>query len=94
LTFLHALEARLSVGGQLCGTARGFTDAAIMPFVRQFAAVDKIWFEALPLPQVHRWLNDHLASDLFKATMVRLEPWSPGDRSIFFPPENASLQVR
>jgi glutathione S-transferase len=91
LTFLRDLEARLSAGGQLCGTARGFTDAAIMPFVRQFAAVDKIWFEALPLPQVHRWLNGHLASELFKATMIRLEPWSPGDHPIFFPPKDASF---
>ena len=30
--------------GQLCGAQRGFTDAAILPFVRQFAAIDTKWF--------------------------------------------------
>jgi glutathione S-transferase len=90
LIFLRELEARLSVGGQLCGTKRGFTDAAIMPFVRQFAAVDGVWFDALPLPHVHRWLEGHLASGLFEVTMVRMAPWSAGDHPIFFPPEDAS----
>lgn len=85
LIFLRELDARLSAAGQLCGTARGFTDAAIMPFVRQYAAVDREWFDALPLPHVQRWLNGHLESELFKATMIRLVPWTPADLPIFFP---------
>ncbi len=86
LAFLRELDALLSVGGQLCGRARGFTDAAVMPFVRQFAAVDKDWFAAQLLPHVQNWLEGHMASDLFKTAMVRLAPWSPGDLPIFFPP--------
>jgi glutathione S-transferase len=85
LAFLRELDARLSAGGQLCGSARGLADAAIMPFVRQFAAVDREWFDAQPLPPLRTWLNGHLASGLFDAVMMRVPPWSPGDPPVFFP---------
>ncbi len=84
LTFLGELDARLEQGGQLCGEARGLADAAIMPFVRQFAATDPDWFAAQPLHFLHKWLGDHLASPLFAATMLRLAPWQPGDEQIRF----------
>ena len=85
LMFLCELEARLSAGGELCGSARGLTDAAVMPFVRQFAAVDQEWFAAQQLANVQAWLGRHLASDLFNAVMMRTAPWSPGDPPVFFP---------
>jgi glutathione S-transferase len=85
MAFLHALEGRLSLERQLCGPMPGITDAAIMPFVRQFAAVDPAWFADQPLPHVRRWLDDHLASPLFAAIMVRVPPWSPGSSPIIFP---------
>lgn len=77
LAFLELLDGRLSHAGQLCGPKRGLADAAIMPFVRQFAAVDRIWFDALPLPHLGRWLEQHLASDLFNQIMMRCPPWVP-----------------
>ncbi len=79
LEFLHTVDARLADGGQLCGSSRGLADAAIMPFVRQFAAVDRPWFDARPLPRVRAWLGGHLQSALFAAIMIRLRPWLPGD---------------
>lgn len=82
MTFLRGLEERLSRNNQLVGAGRGFADAAIMPFVRQFAAVDEVWFASQPLPQLRRWLHGHLVSDLFKAVMLRVDPWSPGDPPI------------
>ena len=84
LEFLRVIDGRLSVSGQLCGPARGLADAAIIPFVRQFAAVDREWFDTLPLPHLKVWLADHLASDLFDAIMMRAKPWSPGDPSVTF----------
>jgi hypothetical protein len=48
-----------------------------MPFVRQFAAVDREWFSALPLPHLQTWLDSHLASSLFETIMLRVAPWSP-----------------
>lgn len=82
LEFLRDIDARLSAAGQLCGSTRGLADAAIMPFVRQFAAVDRQWFDAQPLPHLHKWLNGHLASDLFNRIMMRVKPWSQGDISV------------
>jgi glutathione S-transferase len=77
LAFLELLDRRLSTAGQLCGAERGLADAAIMPFVRQFAAVDRTWFDALPLPHLKLWLEQHLASELFDRIMLRFAPWSP-----------------
>ncbi len=79
LGFLRDLDARLAVAGYLCGPARGMADAAIMPFVRQFAGVDRDWFAAQPLPSLRSWLASHLASDLFGGIMHRAKPWSPDD---------------
>jgi len=78
LCFLQDLDARIAIAGQLCGSMPGMADAAIMPFVRQFAGVDRDWFEAQPLPCLKTWLAHHLASDLFERIMHRAEPWSPG----------------
>ena len=82
--FLRLLDGRLAGAGQLCGQARGLADAAIMPFVRQFAAVDADWFAAQPLPHLKVWLNGHLASALFQQVMTRRAPWSPGDSPVIF----------
>lgn len=82
LAFLHELDARLAGAGQLCGPVRGLADTAIMPFVRQFAAVDRDWFDAQPLRHLQAWLAGHLASGLFAAIMMRFAPWSPGDPPI------------
>ena len=71
LAMLQGLEERLVGAANLCGEARAMTDIAIMPFVRQFAMVDRAWFDALPLPQVQDWLARHLASPLFIAAMAK-----------------------
>ncbi len=82
--FLRDLDARLAGQGQLCGSERGLADMAVMPFVRQFAAVDRAWFDAQPLPHVRAWLAGHLRSGLFAAVMLRPSPWQPGDAVLWF----------
>lgn len=79
LRFLEDLDRRIALAGQLCGAEPGLADAAIMPFVRQFAAVDRDWFDAQPLPSLRTWLEGHLASARFASVMFRTAPWSPGD---------------
>jgi glutathione S-transferase len=85
LAFLRDLDFRLSANHQLGGSGRGLTDAAIMPFVRQFAAIDRDWFAAQPLPHLSAWLNNHLQSDLFKSIMLRTPIWAPSNAPTFFP---------
>lgn len=82
---LAVLEKRLANHQNLCGEQRGMTDIAIFPFVRQFAQVDRIWFDAQPLTGLQAWLDRHLASPLFSATMLKLAPWEPSQRPIEFP---------
>lgn len=85
LGFLGALEARLAAEADLCGPAMTLTDAAILPFVRQFAAIDPAWFASQRLPALQAWLTRHLASSLFTAAMVQLAPWRPDDAPVLFP---------
>lgn len=82
LEFLRELDERLGQRGQLCGAQRGMADAAIFPFVRQFANHDREWFDALDLPHVQEWLAGHLESDLFKTIMQREKPWHEGDAPV------------
>jgi len=79
LAFLRELDARLAKSNQLCGPGRGLADAAIVPFVRQFAAVDPVWFDKQPLEQLKRWLSGHLTSPLFEAIMLRVPVWPTGE---------------
>ncbi|MBV8035251.1 glutathione S-transferase [Roseateles sp.] len=69
---LRALDARLQSVPFLGGSAPCATDLAVMPFVRQFAAVDPEWFATLDLPSVRSWLNGWLVSPLFAACMYKL----------------------
>jgi len=85
LGFLCKLEERLTKTPHLSGSKRGLTDMAIMPFVRQFAAVDAAWFEAQPLPRLRSWLEAQLTSDLFRTVMMRFPPWSPEDPVTLWP---------
>ena len=84
LAFLETLEARLVASANPCGAGMMLADAAILPFVRQFAAIDRGWFAAQPLPALQAWLARHLASRLFEAAMVRLAAWRPGDATVLF----------
>jgi glutathione S-transferase len=68
---LAPLEWRLARQANLSGDRRRLTDMALLPFIRQFAAVDQAAFDALPLPGVQRWLSRHLCTPLFAQVMVR-----------------------
>lgn len=80
VAMLERLEERLGRTAYLCGTACTMADIAIMPFVRQFAAVDPAWFELQPVPALRRWLDRLTGSPLFGRAMTRLPVWRPGDR--------------
>lgn len=79
LALLEPLDLRLAAHANLCRQQRSLTDIAIIPFVRQFAGVDRAWFDAQSIPQVRQWLDVHVASRLFGDAMIRVRPWSPGD---------------
>lgn len=82
--FLAELEWRLNQQPFLCGHHFALADAAILPFIRQFAAVDSVWFEASPYPAVKQWLNRFLSSDLFNKVMAKYIPWKLDDQAQLF----------
>ncbi|NML07950.1 glutathione S-transferase [Sphingomonas sp. G-3-2-10] len=79
LVMLGELERRLAGQSHLSGDRWMLADAAILPFVRQFAAVDLDWFAAQPVPAVRRWLAEGVASALFERVMVNRPQWRAGD---------------
>ena len=77
LEILTGLDARLAGSTFLCGEAMSLADAAIFPFVRQFAHTDRDWFAAQALPHLQAWLAAHLASPIFLAIMQKYPVWAP-----------------
>lgn len=75
LAILEGLEARLGARAYLTGERFSLADAAILPFVRQFAAVDRDWFAAQDLPRVQAWLAAFVGSALFERVMAVREVW-------------------
>ena len=60
-------------------------DFAILPFVRQFAFIDKTWFDAQPWPKLQVWLESFLTSERFARVMVKYMQWKPEDVPVNFP---------
>lgn len=85
LKHLSGLNDILARQAYLGGSAPAFTDIALFPFVRQFAATDQLWFDALLLSALQAWLNALLASDLLGQIMARYPKWTAGDEAILFP---------
>jgi glutathione S-transferase len=81
---LERLVSLLIVREHLGDEIRLITDLAIMPFVRQFAETDRIYFDGLPLVALQGWLMRHLSSELFAKAMVRIKPWRPDDAPVLF----------
>lgn len=91
--FLCALEHRLARRAFLVSDTLSLADAAILPFIRQFAGVDPHWFAQAPYPQLRRWLNEFLGAPLFTQVMDKYPVWQAGHQPIFFPPDSAQGQT-
>ena len=76
LAILGELDGRLSNQNYLGGATRGFSDIALFPFVRQFAAVDADWFATHAPVAIRKWLATLMACDLFQRAMVRIPLWA------------------
>ena len=73
--FLADLESLLTQSAYLCGEYFSLADAAILPFIRQFCAVEPAWFKASPYPALRQWLKHFLASLLFEQVMTKYPYW-------------------
>ncbi|MBW8076557.1 MAG: glutathione S-transferase [Gallionella sp.] len=73
--FLQRLEQRLTVTPYLLGNTLSVADAALLPFVRQFSAVDSDWFASAPYPKLRGWLERFTSSELFAQVMQKTPVW-------------------
>lgn len=81
--FLLHLNERLEKGS-LLGSDPKLADFAILPFVRQFANVDRDWFDAQPWPRLSLWLTGFTTSGQFAEIMQKYPIWRPGDPVTLF----------
>lgn len=83
--FLQVLEEKLTQKPYLLGDNATIADIGIMPFIRQFAHVDRDVFYSLPYPHLQRWLQHWLEHAFFLRAMTKFHPWQEGDDVVIFP---------
>ncbi len=76
--FLQRLESHLRITPYLLGERMSIADAALLPFVRQFASVDSHWFSTSPYPALRASLEAFTSSALFAKVMQKFSVWQPG----------------
>jgi len=69
--FLQKLDELLEGRDYLLTGHPCLADIALLPFVRQFAHVDRDWFATTPYERLQAWLQRFLESDLFTAIMKK-----------------------
>ncbi|WP_299414118.1 glutathione S-transferase [uncultured Sulfitobacter sp.] len=80
--FLHVLDDMLE---QWLFDTPTLADYAILPFVRQFAFIDKKWFDDQGWPYLQKWLDRFLDTPEFADIMIKHPQWQPCDAPVFFP---------
>ena len=79
--FVAELEKNLSIGYFLMGDKPSLVDYALLPFIRQFARVDRRWYLQAPYPRLRDWLNRHLQTPLFTKAMAKYPLWLDSHKS-------------
>ncbi|MFM7698451.1 MAG: glutathione S-transferase N-terminal domain-containing protein [Limnohabitans sp.] len=82
---LHELNKKLNSATFLSGQSWGLVDAAIVPFVRQFAKVDFTWFEAQNWFALRTWLGFFENSNDYSVCMHKYKVWHPDHKPTAFP---------
>ena len=85
--FICELDALLADRAWLFGALPSLADMAVLPFVRQYAHVDLVWFNRQPWRHVIRWLDAFKASNRFTAIMTKYPQWRAPDQRVLFPDE-------
>lgn len=83
--FLQSLSARLVTHPFLMGERFGLADAAVAPFVRQFAHADPAWFASQPWPVLQQWLSAFEASGDYTRVMHKFAAWAEDQPASMFP---------
>lgn len=82
--FIQQLEQRLSNHQYLMDESESLVDIALLPFIRQFARVERQWYLKSPYPHLKQWLNRYLQSAMFTKVMAQYPLWTEGRPVIKF----------
>ncbi len=83
-TLVAPLEARLSQHQYLFGETPCIADYALMPFISQFARVEKKWFVQSEYVNVAKWLKAHYDSNLYTKIMRQYPQWIESAEEFLF----------
>lgn len=83
--FLEKMAVQLASEKFLNGSHFGLSDAAIAPFVRQFAHTNIRWWSAQPWPTLQAWLERFESSELFRQAMDKVPEWANGQAAVVYP---------
>ncbi|WP_417347111.1 glutathione S-transferase [Ferrimonas sp.] len=82
--WLDRLESMLKSAPWLLGERLTLADTALLPFIRQYAMVDRPWFEQ-HYPGLNLWLTRWMEGELYGRIMDKFSPWQPGDPPTLWP---------
>jgi glutathione S-transferase len=83
--YLQQLNARLASTSHLMGANFTWVDAAIAPFVRQYARTDRAWFDAQPWSSLKVWLENFENSETYLTVMHKYKVWHQDAKPVAFP---------
>lgn len=83
--FLNQLEQRLTQHPFLISNLESLADIALLPFIRQFARIERQWYLQAPYPNVRAWLNKYLQSAMFTKVMAKHPLWESNQAPLIFP---------
>lgn len=82
--YIQKLETRLTQQSFLCADRESLLDIAVLPFVRQFARIERQWYLQSPYPNLQAWLNRYLQSPMFTKVMAKYPLWLDSREKVVF----------
>ena len=82
--YIKMLEIRLTEHRYLMSARESLLDIALLPFIRQFARIERQWYLQSPYPHVKEWLNRYLQSPMFTKVMAKYPLWLDSKEEIVF----------
>ena len=82
--YILRLAQSLTAHDCLMSERESLVDIALLPFIRQFARIERQWYLQSPCPKVKRWLNNYLQSPMFTRVMAKYPLWLESSEDVIF----------
>ncbi|MGV2873232.1 glutathione S-transferase [Colwellia sp. E150_009] len=82
--YIQTIEKQLKQHAYIMSNKESLVDLALLPFIRQFARVERQWYLQAPYPNLRQWLNNYLQSPMFSKVMTKYPLWIDGDNRVIW----------